>query len=249
MVGRRAAIPAAGYGPVGRIAEGAGLLLGGRRLSHVDLQLAQTIADTTEGWRATIASDQTHGVVEYRPDSAAHGAQVFARLDRLALKGREGEDGAPPSAGGAAQSPPHVQADLPALDIVVDDFELDGKPLGKLEVSATSQAGGRDWRLTRLALTTPEARFTGTGQWAGAPARRMTLDFKLELADSGALAAAPGHGPRAQGRQGQPLRLGHVDGLAARARLPEPRAAASRSPSTRASSSRPALAPAACWAC
>jgi uncharacterized protein YhdP len=75
---------------------------------------------------------------------------------------------------------------LPALDIVVDNFALNAKKLGKLEVAATLQAGARDWRLARLALTTPEAKMTGSGRWSGAPTRHMALDFDLELADSGA---------------------------------------------------------------
>jgi len=49
----------------------------------------------------------------------------------------------------------------------------------------------------------PEARFTGTGQWSGAPARRMTLDFKLDLADSGALLQRLGMGRVLKGGKGQ----------------------------------------------
>jgi uncharacterized protein (TIGR02099 family) len=177
------------------------LLLGGHHLTAVDMQLAQTIADTTEGWRLSVASDQTHGIIEYRPDTAAHGEQIFARLDRLALDSHE--SGATDSGAGAS-SPPAArqQGSVPALDIVVDNFELDAKKLGKLEVTATSQASGRDWRLTRLALTTPEARFTGTGQWSGAPLRRVALDFKLDLSDSGAFLERLGLGRVLKGGKG-----------------------------------------------
>jgi uncharacterized protein (TIGR02099 family) len=178
------------------------LLLGGRHLTAADLQLSQTVADTTEGWRLSVSSDQTHGLVEYRPDTAAHGAQVFARLDRLALDSHEA--GTTDNAGaGASQPAARQQGSVPALDIVVDSFELNAKKLGKLEVSATSQAGGRDWRLTRLALTTPEARFTGTGQWSGAPLRHAALDFKLELADSGAFLERLGLGSVLKGGKGE----------------------------------------------
>jgi uncharacterized protein (TIGR02099 family) len=194
-------VPDASYWPATVSLRAQDLLLGGHHLTGVDLQLAQTVADTTEGWRATVSSDQTHGVIEYRPESAARGAQLFARLDRLALEAHDGEE----SGGTAGGARPQVEASgggLPALDIVVDNFELDGKPLGKLEVAATSQAAGRDWRLTRLGLTLPEARFTGVGQWIGAPARRMTLDFKLELADSGALLERLGLGRVLKGGKG-----------------------------------------------
>jgi uncharacterized protein (TIGR02099 family) len=177
------------------------LLLGGHHLTAVDMQLAQTVADTTEGWRLSVASDQTHGIIEYRPDTAAHGAQVFARLDRLALDSRE-SSASDSGASGSSQPGAKQQGSVPALDIVVDDFELDAKKLGKLEVAATSQAGGRDWRLTRLALTTPEARFTGTGQWSGAPLRHAAVDFKLELSDSGAFLERLGLGKVLKGGKG-----------------------------------------------
>jgi len=159
------------------------LLIGGRHLSNVDVMLAQVSVAGEEVWRSNIASDQTKGVVEYRPETPSRGAQLFARLDRLALDARD-MDG-----DGAANAPTPEQAQattVPALDIVVDNFELNARKLGKLEVAATLQSGARDWRLTRLALTTPEARLTGSGRWSGAPSRHVSLDFDLELADSGA---------------------------------------------------------------
>jgi len=160
------------------------MLLGGRRLSHVDMSLAAVPGAEGEFWRASIAADQTRGVVEYRPETPTHGTQLFARLDRLLLEPEADGDKAAGTAADKASASP--MSEIPALDIVVDSFELGAKKLGKLEVSATLQPGARDWKLARLALTTPEARFTGSGDWSGAPARRMALDFKLDLSDSGA---------------------------------------------------------------
>jgi len=148
------------------------LVLGGRHLTNVDVLLAQVVAAGDDVWRSNISSDQTKGVVEYRPETPARGAQLFARLDRLA--------------GG--------RAGLLELGIVVENFELNANKLGKLEVAATTQTGGRDWRLTKLALTTPEATLSGTGRWSGAPARHVSLDFDLELADSGAFLGRLGMG-------------------------------------------------------
>jgi uncharacterized protein (TIGR02099 family) len=179
-----AAPPSAGSGYWPRAASLAAqdMLLGGRHLSRVDMQLAQTQGPDGELWRVGIASDQTHGVVEYRPESPLRVAQLFARLDRLSLDADADAGKAAP----APPSPPSPITQIPALDIVVDNFEFNSKQLGKLEVAATLQPGAHDWRLTRLALTTPEARFSGSGVWSGAPARHMALDFKLELQDSGA---------------------------------------------------------------
>ncbi len=192
---------ASGYWPQAASLKTQDLLLGGRHLTHVDMQLAQAQTADGESWRANVASDQTHGVVEYRPDSAAHGAQLFARLDRLSLD--SDSDAEPAGAPAAAGAPLPATATVPALDIVVDNFELNAKKLGKLEIAATLQSGARDWRLARLALTTPEAKFTGSGQWSGAPARRMALDFKLDLSDSGAFLERLGKGQVLKGGKGE----------------------------------------------
>jgi uncharacterized protein (TIGR02099 family) len=160
------------------------LLVGGRHFTNVDVMLAQVSAAGDEVWRSNIVSDQTRGVVEYRPETPTRGAELFARLDRLSLDSRDVD--AESAAAPTPVTEPSPITTVPALDIVVDNFELNAKKLGKLELGATLQSGARDWRLTRLALTTPEARLTGTGRWSGAPARRMALDFNLQLADSGA---------------------------------------------------------------
>jgi uncharacterized protein (TIGR02099 family) len=175
----------AGYVPTAAALKTPDLLLGGRHLTNVDMLLAQVIAGGEEVWRSNVVSDQTKGIVEYRPDTPTRGAELFARLDRLALDSHEGDTraAATPSASAEPDTTTHT---VPALDIVVDNFELNAKKLGKLEVGATLQSGGRDWRLTKLALTTPEARLTGSGRWSGALTRHVALDFKLELADSGA---------------------------------------------------------------
>jgi uncharacterized protein (TIGR02099 family) len=186
------------YWPKDATLRASDLLLGGQRLTNVDMQLTQSSPGSDETWRAVVASTQTHGVVEYKPDTPSRNAQLFARLDRLVLDSDESENA------GASTPPPTSSkaANVPALDIVVDDFQLSGKKLGKLEVSASSQAGGRDWRLTRLAMTVPEARFTGTGQWSGAPRRQMSLDFNLELDDSGEFLQRMGMGRVLKGGKG-----------------------------------------------
>jgi uncharacterized protein (TIGR02099 family) len=172
------------------------LFIGGRHLTNVDVMLAQVIAAGDDVWRSNIASDQTKGVVEYRPETPSRGAQLFARLDRLSLDAHDMDSAgnADAAASAPAAEPPPQTTSVPALDIVVDNFELNAKKLGRLEVAATLQSGARDWRLTKLALTTPEARLSGSGRWSGAPVRHMALDFDLELADSGAFLERLGMG-------------------------------------------------------
>jgi uncharacterized protein YhdP len=103
---------------------------------------------------------------------------------------------------------------MPALDVVVEDFQLRGKQFGRVEIEALNRSGpqGRDWQLSKFNITTPEAQLVATGHWAaaGAPAargvpmpRRAVMDFKLSLADSGALLDRLGTPKAIRGGKGQ----------------------------------------------
>jgi uncharacterized protein YhdP len=152
------------------------LMVAGRKLDQVVAGL------TREGelWRANVDATQLDGYLEYRPSGAAGPGHVLARLARLAVPKTEVEQ-----VESLLDATAHT---VPALDIVVGDFELRGKKLGRLEVEAVNREsaadGAREWRLAKLALTMPEARFAATGSWAR---RRAAMDFRLELANSGAL--------------------------------------------------------------
>jgi uncharacterized protein (TIGR02099 family) len=155
-------------------------------------------------WRGNVDATQLNGYLEYRPaaDAAAPG-RVYARLLRLTLAQSTASD-----VEALLDSQP---LSIPALDIVVDDFELRGKPLGRLEVEAINRAAtttgsaaeAREWRLNKLNLITPEAALTASGNWtqlnaqtplpknkttaATAEPRRTVLNFKLDIADGGKL--------------------------------------------------------------
>jgi uncharacterized protein YhdP len=83
---------------------------------------------------------------------------------------------------------------------VVDDFELRGRKLGRLDIDAVNlgAAGAREWRLNRFNLAMPEATLTAYGNWAAVAAnasvarsakerRRTVMNFKLDIADAGEL--------------------------------------------------------------
>jgi uncharacterized protein (TIGR02099 family) len=179
------------------------LSAGGRRLTQLVLGLSQDAADGT--WRGSVDAEQLGGYVEYRANrGAANPGRVYARLTRLAL---------PPS---EASSVEELLADAPAtvpsLDIAVDDFELRGKKLGRLEIEATNRTAEsaarapapREWRLTRVALSNPDGQLSGSGQWQPSAANpRMVLDFKLELVDSGGLLARLGFPGTLRGGKGR----------------------------------------------
>ncbi len=168
------------------------LVLQGRELHRV------VVGGSRQGltWRVNIYADELNGYVEARQPSPQEAGRVYARLARLSLAANNATD---------VESFLNEQpASIPALDIVVDDFELRGKRLGRLEIDAVNRAVSvaardsvREWRLNKLNLTMPEATLSATGNWVSINAltagktqlgrRRTVLNFKLDLGDSGEL--------------------------------------------------------------
>jgi uncharacterized protein (TIGR02099 family) len=155
-------------------------------------------------WQANLHADEMEGYLEYRQSAqatATSAGRVYARLARLNV--------APTAAAEVETFLDTQPVSIPALDIVVDEFDLAGKALGRLEVEAINRAAinvgdvpVREWRLSKFNLSVPEAKFTANGNWArlnaqGAtetaaeralPGRRRTvLNFKLDMTDGGAL--------------------------------------------------------------
>ena len=194
---------AQGYFPTVMAVRANELIAGGRTFQRV------VIGGSRDGmnWRANVSADQLNGYLEYRQPSGAGDGRVYARLSRLAL--------APAAARDVEELLDKQPASIPALDIVVDDFELRGKKLGRVEIEAINRGAGsgpresgpREWRLNKLNFTMPEASLSASGAWAavttgsaGAPApqrrdgdrRRMDMNFRLDIADAGILLARLG---------------------------------------------------------
>ncbi len=174
------------------------------------------ISNEDGAWRANVQAEQLDGYLEYRPSRTAQGAgRVSARLARMSLPKGDAErvetllDQQPP-------------ATIPALDIVVEDLELRGKRLGRVEIEAVNRYTGegregmREWRLNRFSVAMPEAQLSGSGSWsevggtfvtlpgAGATVRRRAvMNFKLEVGNAGALLERLGMGQAIRGGKGQ----------------------------------------------
>lgn len=202
--GGGAAAELGGYLPHSIALQAGELVAEGRRLSGVVAGLS--LDPDGSAWRANVEADQLGGFVEWRPGTGAGTpGRVLARLSRLSLPPAEAER----VENLLAQAP----ASVPALDVVVDRFELRGKQLGRLEIAAVNRLGpdlprdgARDWHLERLSLRNPEAELTATGDWrASGPGgrRRMVMDFRLDLADSGDLLERLGTGRAIEGGKGR----------------------------------------------
>jgi uncharacterized protein (TIGR02099 family) len=165
------------------------------------LVLGATRADGL--WRGNLHASELDGYLEYRPVTDARTAsgagRLYARLSHLALPAQAQSD---------VEAYLDAQpASMPALDIVVDDFELGPRSLGRLEIEALNRpvsgtpGSPPEWRLNRFNLTVPEATLQAHGNWArvaaqagtgpraGGLPRRTVLNFNLQARDAGVLLA------------------------------------------------------------
>ena len=170
------------------------LTVDGRKLNNL------VIGGTREGslWRANLDATELNGYLEFRQPGSSGAGRVFARLSRLSL--------GPGSASDVENLLDEQPANIPALDIVVDELELRGKKLGRVEIDAVnlggqSIGGVREWRLRKFDVTLPEAVLKANGNWVAVNAqeqgasraqrsperRRTVMNFDLTLLDSGEL--------------------------------------------------------------
>lgn len=180
------------------------LHLAGRTLNRLVLGASRLPGGDLRSWRFSLDADQLSGYVEHR--NAGNGL-VFARLGRLSLPKQEVESVSQLLAGKPqADTSSSETRSVPDLDIVVDDFELRDKHLGRLEVQARATGPQRDWHLNKLQLRAADAVLNGTGRWINEPGqaqRRSELDWKLELLDAGSLLERMGQGRVLRGGRGE----------------------------------------------
>jgi len=139
----------------------------GKRINDVTLRAGFQGND----WLANINARELEGEVHWR--SFGKG-RVSARLSHFTFP--------EPTPGKLADDTPPKE--LPGLDIVADNLVARDKKLGRLELSAAN--AGRDWRIDKLTLTTPESQLSADGLWQGVAAQQRTsVNLKLEISDVG----------------------------------------------------------------
>ncbi|EXI78997.1 MAG: putative protein involved in outer membrane biogenesis [Candidatus Accumulibacter appositus] len=126
-------------------------------------------------WVGSLLSREAAGALQW---DGTGGGKLSARLTKWQLPGKDERTLEPVQPGDALQK-------LPALDIVVDEFAVGVRRFGRLEVQAHNDRG--IWRLDKVELLNPVAKFSGTGQWQVANGNRTRLDFALDSSDVGKL--------------------------------------------------------------
>lgn len=179
-------------------------------------------------WKVQLDSTQAAGQIDWLPEripavaSGSHG-RVVARLSRLLVPEAEAQAIADQAADRLVASEP--SASLPALDIVIDQFQWKGLDIGRFEVEAinrlipvTGGPGLPEWRVTRMKLANADAELDAVGNWTalGAQAQntvrrpgdgrvrpRSAFSFTLDLRNSGALMSRLGLPPAIKGGKGK----------------------------------------------
>ena len=137
------------------------------------------ITGITTRWRGNVEAEQAAGTFQW-DDSGA--GRLKAHFSKWRRPDRVRTDT-------AATEP---LRELPALDVVVEDFAVGQKRFGRLEVQAHNDGG--IWRLDRIDLRNPYGSLSGSGQWQLSAANRTQLDFTLESSDVGRLLDRLGYG-------------------------------------------------------
>ena len=164
-------------------------------------------------WRSQVEATEFSGQLEYRQAGlggaaadSGNAGRLYARLSRLTLNSKAAQE--------VDKLLDEQPSSIPALDVVAEEFELQGRKLGRLEVEAINQVSPtardaqREWLLKRFVVNMPEAVLNASGSWrlqapapgsaAHVPAdsmrdrRRTQLDFQLDIKDSGDLLARYG---------------------------------------------------------
>ena len=153
----------------------------GRQLRQVRLNMVQEPAR----WVANLASTEANGTLAFILPTLSSQGRFAGQMRNLVI----------PVAPGRQEDTPldRIGDDMPAVDLLVEDFQLGDKKLGKLEIVANNIAG--EWKIQTLNLSNPDGILTATGAWRralqaapGAAARRpIALDFTLNTPDSGKL--------------------------------------------------------------
>jgi uncharacterized protein (TIGR02099 family) len=148
----------------------------GRRFG--DLAVNATVEDGQ--WRAALSGKELDGDVTWQPQDSG---KLVARMRTFAIPVAASETS---QAASREPQPETEPGDLPALDVIAEQFINKDKLLGRLEFVAVPI--GREWRLDWLLLTNPESTLTLDGVWQlGLSRPTSRINVRLETSDIGKL--------------------------------------------------------------
>jgi uncharacterized protein (TIGR02099 family) len=165
------------------------LFVGGKKLDNVVVgashKKGDQQADQRGVWQANIDSEQVSGYIEWTESRSGRGlGRVKARLASLIIPQSAATDVSELLEG------KNEATQMPALDIIAENFQLFGKRFGQLELAANNvrTPAGRDWQITKLMISNDDAVFKAQGKWSTANGQSMSsLTYALDIANAGRL--------------------------------------------------------------
>lgn len=145
-------------------------------------------------WTLHLDGPDVSGDVRY---ISADKGRVDARLSRLYLNSSGEAETSLPHTSEAAPANDEDLPELPALDVMAEDFRPQGLNMGKLALKAVNK--GRDWALSRIDIANADFHIEGSGEWLRPAGRRSESRFKLALTAT--------HAGATLGRLGHPKAL------------------------------------------
>jgi uncharacterized protein (TIGR02099 family) len=164
--------------------EGASYALGGVDVSIGELdffgrrfhELSVTATPQGDATQIALAGREVEGSATWRAEGKG---RLSARFKKLALIAPEAKDASTRLSTATARS-----QELPALDIIVDQFQHGQKQLGRLELNAVHQ--DRDWKIERLRIANSDAVITADGVWQSWLTHpRTQLNVRMDVTDAG----------------------------------------------------------------
>ena len=150
-----------------------------RKFGELAVMSSSVNAETT---RYKLAGREIEGTVDWNTQGRG---RVLARLQKFTLPAAI--PGASPAARDSAND-----AQLPALDIQVENFQLGTKVLGKLELKAIQQ--DRDWRIEQLRVINSDGVLTADGLWQASLAiPRTQINVQWGVLDIGKMLGRLGY--------------------------------------------------------
>ncbi|MDD2685220.1 MAG: YhdP family protein [Gallionella sp.] len=135
-----------------------------------------------DGLLVKLDSETVDGEIEWQERG---GGKLLARLQHLDWSGETGVvKPAEPSI-----APVFAVADLPTMQLAIENLELHGKQLGRFEL--VGHPDGDDWRMRRLRITNPDGSVTGDGVWSANS--KTALNLQIDISDAGKILARSGY--------------------------------------------------------
>ncbi|MFI4939386.1 MAG: YhdP family protein [Burkholderiales bacterium] len=135
-------------------------------------------------WQANIESAQTSGYITYAANAGQGKGRATARLSSLIIQQAVASE-VTELLGGK-----NTTNDIPALDIIADNFELLDKHMGRLELVANNvrTAGVNEWRINKLSVINPDSELKATGKWVTRNGDSLSsMVYTLDVVDAGRL--------------------------------------------------------------